>query len=126
MWSQRLAAAYGPGVQLVGRMTTAVVVFYGGWLAIDGRVSVGVLAAFLLYLRRFFEPMQELSQFYNLFQAAVAGLEKLSGVLEEPLSVEPPSHPVALAHPRGAVRFDGVDFAYRDRPVLTDLDLVIP
>src|SRR2546422_3742596 len=43
----------------------------------------GVLAAFLLYLRRFFEPMQELSQFYNLFQAAVAGLEKLSGVLED-------------------------------------------
>ena len=95
VWSQRLAAAYGPGVQLVGRMTTAIVVFYGGWLAIDGQVSVGVLAAFLLYLRRFFEPMQELSQFYNLFQAAVAGLEKLSGVLEEPLTVAPPEHPVA-------------------------------
>jgi len=93
VWSQRLAAGYGPGVQLVGRMTTAVVVFYGGWLAIDGRVSVGVLAAFLLYLRRFFEPMQELSQFYNLFQAAVAGLEKLSGVLEEPLTVAPPAVP---------------------------------
>ena len=84
--------------RLVGRMTTAIVVFYGGWLAIDGKVSVGVLAAFLLYLRRFFEPMQELSQFYNLFQAAVAGLEKLSGVLEEPLTVAPPAAPIALAH----------------------------
>src|SRR5436190_624487 len=113
VWSQRLAAAYGPGVQLVGRMTTAVVVFYGGWLAIDGQVSVGVLAAFLLYLRRFFEPMQELSQFYNLFQAAVAGLEKLSGVVEEPLSVAPPSSPVVLPHPPGRVRFDAVDFPYR-------------
>ena len=113
-------------MQLVGRMTTAIVVFYGGWLAIDGQVSVGVLAAFLLYLRRFFEPMQELSQFYNLFQAAVAGLEKLSGVLEEPLTVAPPAVPVPLAHARGALRFDGVDFAYRERPVLTGLDLEIP
>ena len=84
IWSQRLAAVYGPGVQLVGRMTTAVVLLYGGWLVLDGQMSVGVLAAFLLYLRRFFEPMQELSQFYNLFQAAAAGLEKLSGVLDEP------------------------------------------
>ena len=126
VWSQRLAAAYGPGVQLVGRMTTAIVVFYGGWLAIDGRVSVGVLAAFLLYLRRFFEPMQELSQFYNLFQAAVAGLEKLSGVLEEPLTVAAPEHPVALCDARGALRFDAVNFAYRERPILTDLDLEIP
>jgi ATP-binding cassette subfamily B protein len=126
VWSQRLAAAYGPGVQLVGRMTTAIVVFYGGWLAIDGRVSVGVLAAFLLYLRRFFEPMQELSQFYNLFQAAVAGLEKLSGVLEEPLTVAPPEHPVALRDARGALRFEAVNFAYRERPILTDLDLDIP
>jgi ABC-type multidrug transport system fused ATPase/permease subunit len=126
VWSQRLAAAYGPGVQLVGRMTTAVVVFYGGWLAIDGRVSVGVLAAFLLYLRRFFEPMQELSQFYNLFQAAVAGLEKLSGVLEEPLTVAPPPRPVALPEPAGRLHFDTVDFAYRERPVLTDLELTIP
>jgi ATP-binding cassette, subfamily B, bacterial len=126
VWSQRLAAAYGPGVQLVGRMTTAIVVFYGGWLAIDGRVSVGVLAAVLLYLRRFFEPMQELSQFYNLFQAAVAGLEKLSGVLEEPLTVAPPAQPIGLAHARGALRFDAVDFAYRERPVLANLDLSIP
>jgi len=126
VWSQRLAAAYGPGVQLVGRMTTAIVVFYGGWLAIDGRVSVGVLAAFLLYLRRFFEPMQELSQFYNLFQAAVAGLEKLSGVLEEPLTVAAPECPVALCDPRGALRFEAVNFAYRERPILTDLDLEIP
>ena len=126
VWSQRLAAAYGPGVQLVGRITTAVVVFYGGWLAIDGHVSVGVLAAFLLYLRRFFEPMQELSQFYNLFQAAAAGLEKLSGVLEEQPSVRPPTRPISLPDPQGAVRFDGVEFAYRERPVLPHLDLDIP
>ena len=126
MWSQRLAAAYGPGVQFVGRITTAVVLLYGGWLALEGQVSVGVLAAFLLYLRRFFEPMQELSQFYNLFQAAAAGLEKLSGVLDEKPSVAPPERPVVLAHARGALRFERVAFAYRARTVLPDLDLDVP
>ena len=126
MWSQRLAAAYGPGVQFVGRMTTAVVLLYGGWLVIVGQMSVGVLAAFLLYLRRFFEPMQELSQFYNLFQAATAGLEKLSGVLDEEPTVPAPAHPVPLRNPRGALHFDGVEFAYRERTVLPHLDLAVP
>jgi ABC-type multidrug transport system fused ATPase/permease subunit len=126
LWSQRLAAAYGPGVQFVGRITTGVVLLYGGWLAVDGQISVGVLAAFLLYLRRFFEPMQELSQFYNLFQASAAGLEKLSGVLDETPSVPAAVHPVPLRDARGSVRFDGVTFAYRERPVLHHLDLAIP
>ena len=126
MWTQRLAAAYGPGVQFVGRITTAIVMLYGGWLTIEGQVSVGTLAAFLLYLRRFFEPMQELSQFYNLFQASAAGLEKLSGVLEETPSVPEPESPVPLADARGAVEFEGVQFAYRERVVLPHLDLDIP
>jgi ABC-type multidrug transport system fused ATPase/permease subunit len=126
LWSQRLAAAYGPGVQFVGRITTGVVLLYGGWLVINGHMSVGVLAAFLLYMRRFFEPMQELSQFYNLFQAAAAGLEKLSGVLDETPTVPAPAHPTPLAHARGALRFDEVEFAYRERPVLPHLDLDIP
>jgi ABC-type multidrug transport system fused ATPase/permease subunit len=126
MWSQRLAAAYGPGVQFVGRLTTAVVLFYGGWMAVEGHLSVGALAAFLLYLRRFFEPMQELSQFYNLFQAATAGLEKLSGVLDETPTVRPPAAPVPLPHARGALRLDGVEFAYREKIVLPHFDLTVP
>ena len=59
---------------------------------------VAVLVAFFLYLRRFFEPMQELSQFYNLFQAAAASLEKLSGVLDEAPSVGEPDKPVPLTN----------------------------
>jgi len=55
-----------------------------------------------------------------------ARLEKLSGVLEEPLTVAPPEQPVRLRHAQGALRFDAVDFAYRERPILTDLDLDIP
>ena len=64
-------------------MTIGVVLLYGGCRVIEGDMTIGVLTAFLLYLRMFFEPMQEISQFYNTFQSASAALEKLSGVLEE-------------------------------------------
>ncbi|HUF32432.1 MAG TPA: ABC transporter ATP-binding protein [Acidimicrobiales bacterium] len=126
LWSQRLGALYGPGVQGIGRLMTALVLLYGSFRVLDGDVTVGVLAAFLLYVRRFFAPMEELSQFYNLFQAASAALEKLSGVLDEAPGVPEPTLPVPLAHAAGEIRFEGVRFAYRDATVLPDLDLEIP
>jgi len=126
VWSSRLAAVYGPGVQFAGRVTVAVVLLSGGIRVVDGAIELGVLAAFVLYLRRFFEPMQELSQFYNLFQAAAAATEKLSGVLEEEPTVAAPIDPVRLPHARGELRFEGVRFGYADRTVLHDLDLHVP
>ena len=126
MRSARLLAVYGPGIKLLGNTTIAVVLAYGGYRALDHQMTVGVLAAFLLYLRRFFEPMQELSQFYNSLQSAGAAVEKLAGVLEEQPSVPEPEHPVALPRARGAVRFEAVRFGYRNDPVLPRLDLDIP
>jgi len=126
VWSSRLAAVYGPGVQLAGRVTVAVVLLYGGMRVVDGAIELGVLAAFVLYLRRFFEPMQELSQFYNLFQAAAAATEKLAGVLDEQPTVVAPVDPIPLPEARGELRFEGVRFGYGGRTVLHDLDLVVP
>ncbi|HUQ40104.1 MAG TPA: ABC transporter ATP-binding protein [Acidimicrobiales bacterium] len=126
IWSGKLGAVYGPGVRGLGHVTTAVVLLYGGTRVLDEQISLGVLAAFLLYVRRFFEPMQELAQFYNVFQSAAAGLEKLSGVLEEPLSVPEPVAPVPLPEAAGEVRFDHVRFGYREKVVLPDLDVTIP
>ncbi|MBB2914528.1 ABC-type multidrug transport system fused ATPase/permease subunit [Streptosporangium becharense] len=122
-----LVAVFSPGTRLIGNVTVAAVLLYGGLLAIEREVTVGVLAAFLLYLRQFYEPMQELSQFYNTFQSAGAALEKLSGVLQERPSVAEPREPVPLASPRGTVAFEAVEFSYLDgTPVLPRLDLVIP
>ena len=116
-----------PGVRLVGNVTIGIVLLYGGWRVMEGEMTVGVLTAFLLYLRMFFEPMQEISQFYNTFQSASAALEKLSGVLEEEPTVREPEHPVPLPHARGTLRFDGVHFSYvPERPVLPGLDLRVP
>jgi ABC-type multidrug transport system fused ATPase/permease subunit len=126
--AMRLIAIYAPSIKLVGNVTIAVVLTYGGYRALHGQTEVGVLAAFLLYLRRFFEPMQELSQFYNSLQSATAALEKLAGVLDEPPGVPEPADPTPLPGVgAGDIHFQGVRFAYRgDRPVLPRLDLHIP
>ncbi len=125
--SNRLAAIYGPGVIGLGRATLAVVLLVGSWRVLGGDMTLGTLAAFMLYVRRFFEPVQDLSQFYNLFQSAAAALEKLSGVLDEQPAVAEPTSPVALDEPLGEIRLEGVRFAYGSRDdVLHHLDLVIP
>ena len=123
----RLVAWFMPGIRLIGNITIAVVLVYGGYRAYHGDVTIGVLAAFLLYLRQFFEPMMEISQFYNTFQSASAALDKLAGVLDERPSVPEPRSPVTLGDVRGEVTFDHVDFEYVEgRPVLPDLNLTVP
>jgi ATP-binding cassette, subfamily B, bacterial len=145
--ASRLIAIYGPSISLVGNIITGVVLGYGGLLAIEGNLKVGVLATFLLYLQRFFDPLQDVSQFYNIFQSAASGLEKISGVLEQDAAVAEPSAPgslptrAAALTPAGRppapaernpvpagrqVRFESVTFGYRDNLVLPGLDLDIP
>ncbi len=126
IWTNRLASTFGPGISLLGRFTTCGVLVYGGWLVIHGQLTIGVLTSFILYVRQFFEPMQDLSQFYNLIQSAAAALEKLSGVIEERPTVPPPTVAVALEHAEGRVTFEHVTFAYGDTPVIRDLDLEVP
>jgi len=123
----KLLAVFMPGVKLVGNVTTGVVLLYGGYRVLHGQMTIGTLAAFLLYLRMFFEPMQEISQFFNTFQSAASALEKLAGVLAEQPGIKDPKRPTTLKHVRGAVAFHDVKFAYvPDRPVLPDLSLTVP
>ncbi|HYU62278.1 MAG TPA: ABC transporter ATP-binding protein [Verrucomicrobiae bacterium] len=126
IWSNRLVSTYGPAINLLGRLTTASVLLFGGYLVVQGQLTLGVLTAFVLYLRQFFDPMQELSQFYNVFQAAGAALEKLAGLIEEAPTVPEPARPVSVADAQGAIAFENVTFAYREKPVLHDLDVRIP
>jgi ATP-binding cassette, subfamily B, bacterial len=128
MRSSQLSAVFAPGIAMVGNVITGVVLCYGGFLALDGDIKIGVLASFLLYLQRFFDPLQDVSQFYNSFQGAASALEKISGVLEEEPSVAEPPAPVSLptAVSGRRVAFDGVRFGYRKAIVLPGLDLDIP
>jgi ATP-binding cassette, subfamily B, bacterial len=130
--SSQINAIFAPGIAMIGNVITGVVLCYGGVRVLDGDIRIGVLASFLLYLQRFFDPLQDVSQFYNTFQSAASALEKISGVLEEEPSVAEPAAPAALpapASPAGAgrrVEFDSVRFGYRKAVVLPGLDLDIP
>ncbi len=130
--SAQINAIFAPGIAMIGNVITGIVLCYGGLRVLDGDIKVGVLASFLLYLQRFFDPLQDVSQFYNTFQSAASALEKISGVLEEEPSVAEPATAAALAAPATAsgsgrrVQFRGVRFGYRAAVVLPGLDLDIP
>ncbi|MDJ0394750.1 ABC transporter ATP-binding protein [Rhodococcus sp. G-MC3] len=120
-------ASYTGIVRWIGNLTLAVIVVFGSYRVINGHMDIGVLAAYVLYLRRFYGPLDELAQVFNSYQSAAAALEKISGVLEEQPSVESPSNPVRLAAARGELDFDKVEFAYgADRVVLPEFSLHVP
>ena len=123
----RLNGVFDSGLTLIGNVTVAAVLLVGGLRVIDGGLEVGVLAAAVLYAKRFFSPLTQIGMFYNSFQSATAALEKLAELLAEEPSVPEPAHPVRLPSPRGDVRLAGVEFGYGDGPtVLPRLDLHVP
>ncbi|KGH47419.1 ABC transporter [Modestobacter caceresii] len=122
-----LIAVFVPTVTMIGNLVTVAVLGYGALRVMDGDLEVGFLLSFLVYLRRFFDPLQDIAMFYNSYQSASAALEKLSGVLEERSSVPEPADPLPLPSPTaGEVVFDGVRFGYGGATVLPQLDLTIP
>ncbi len=125
--SFRLNAIFMPSIKGVGNITIVAILAYGGYQAYHGHVTVGVLTAFLLYLRQFFEPLQDISQFYNTFLSASAALEKLSGVLNEQPDVPEPVKPARPGKARGHLELRNVQFQYVDGvPVLPGLELDVP
>ncbi|MDF1488164.1 ABC transporter ATP-binding protein [Tessaracoccus caeni] len=125
--AMRVFARAMPGIQAIGNLGIVVVVLAGGYFAIGGTVSVGTMAAFVLYVRMFFDPMQDLSQFISSLQSALTALEKVSSVMEEEPQVDDPAEPTPLPAARGQVTFDDVDFSYIEgTTVLPGLSLDIP
>jgi ATP-binding cassette subfamily B protein len=123
----QLFGVFDPGLVLIGNVALGIVLLAGGLRVADGGLAIGVLLAALLYTRQFFAPAQEMAMFYNSYQSAAAALEKISGVLEETPSVPDPTRPVDLWRAKGRVRFDGVEFAYKEGSVvLPQFDLELP
>jgi len=122
-----LFAVFNPGLAFVGATAVAVTIVLGGFRVVDGSLAIGVLLAAVLYVKRFFDPMEDVAVFYNGYQSASSALEKISGVLEEEPSVPDPAHPVDLWKATGHVRFESVEFAYTpDRVILPRFDLDLP
>ena len=131
----RGVAWFAGWTRLVGNITQTVIIVVGAWLVIEGWTEIGVLAAFILYLRRFYGPLDELVQAFNLYQSASAALEKIAAVLDTDPEVVEPTQPHALpAHASGdaaasgrALDLEEVRFAYADGPdVLPRFSLHIP
>ncbi|HWE91273.1 MAG TPA: ABC transporter ATP-binding protein [Pseudonocardiaceae bacterium] len=118
---------YTSVVRLIGNVTLALVLGVGAWRVVHGGLELGVLAAFMLYIRRFYDPLDEFAMFANSYSAASAALEKISGVLEERPSVPEPRQPIVPAG-RGELRLADVEFRYGPASpiVLPSLDLRVP
>ena len=119
-----LSGVYFPTVDFLSTAATAIVLGFGGYLVSGGDITIGTLFAFIGYLSNFFDPVQDLSQFYNTYLSATAALDKIMDVLEEQPEVvdEPGARP--LPHIRGHVHFEGVRFGYGEGPeVIHGLEL---
>ena len=112
----RYMALFFPLVGFFGAVATALLIWYGGGQVVRGVVTLGLLVAMLQYTERFFRPIQDLAEKYNVLQAAMASSERIFRVLDEPVTVEDPPDPVPLARVRGEVEFRDVWFAYDDAP----------
>jgi ABC-type multidrug transport system fused ATPase/permease subunit len=121
------SGVYFPFVDFLSSAATAIVLGYGGYLLSEGQVSVGTLFAFILYVSNFFDPVQQLSQLYNTFLAAVAALDKIMDVLDEVPEVEDRRGAAELGRIDGDVRIEGLRFGYGSGPeVLHGIDLEVP
>jgi ATP-binding cassette, subfamily B, multidrug efflux pump len=123
----RLSFIFLPSIEFLGVVSTAIVLYFGGRAVAEGEVTLGIMVAFLAYVTRFFQPIQELSRIYTTMQSAMAGGEQVLRLLHTPVDVE--DHPDAAAMPPivGQVRLGNVTFHYTaDGPeILHDVDLHI-
>ncbi|MEZ4642911.1 MAG: ABC transporter ATP-binding protein [Chloroflexota bacterium] len=114
----RLSAIFFPGVDFMGSLATALVVGVGGWLVLGDSLTTGTLIAFVLYINRFFDPIRELAQRYNTFQATMAASERIFDLLDnEPDIIDQPDAK-ELPPIQGHVIFDNVQFGYKDNDLV--------
>src|ERR1700693_6208434 len=121
--------AYGwlfPCVEFLGMLALALLLGYGGFRIRGGALSLGVLVAFFQYGLRFFRPIQDLSEKYNILQSAMAASERVFKLLDTPVHIQAPATPATVPQAPAPIEFDHVWFAYQDEDwVLTDVSFRI-
>jgi ATP-binding cassette subfamily B protein len=115
-------ATFRPLVDLFSTTSLAAIIYFGGRFVLRDLVSLGTLIAFLNLIRMFYEPVMDLSEKYNILQSAMAGSERVFGLLDTDARIPEPAAPKALEEVRGAIEFERVSFAYKEgETVLRDL-----
>jgi len=122
-----LSFIFLPAIEFLGMLATGIVLWFGGHLVIQEQVTLGVMVAFLSYVTRFFQPIQELSRIYNTLQSAMAGGEQVFKLLDTPIGVADAEGAIDMPPIRGKVEFDHVSFQYRQdtQVVLKDISLTV-
>ena len=120
-------AVFYPAIEAIGALSLALIIWYGGIRMIDGALTIGALVAFVQYSQRFFRPISDMSEKFNVMQSAMASSERIFKLLDEPLAVSQPDAPVARPAPaRGHIVFDHVWFAYNGEDwVLKDVSFEV-
>jgi ATP-binding cassette subfamily B multidrug efflux pump len=119
-----ITAAFLPSIDFLNSLATAGVLAYGGYLAATGAATVGTVTAFLLYVQQFFRPIQILSQFYTQAQSAMAGVERIFLLLDEPSQLNDAANATQMPAIRGEVSFEDVTFGYNsDQLVLQGVNI---
>src|SRR5262249_36493756 len=110
-----ITSAFTPAVDLLSTVATAIVAGYGGYLALNNLITVGVVVAFLTYVQQFFRPILSLSTFYTTAQASLAAAERIFDLVDTPSELT--HHPAAREMPPigGRIAFDHVSFSYGER-----------
>ncbi len=119
MSASAITSAFQPLVDVLATLATAIVAGFGGYLAIQGQVSVGIVVAFLTYVQNLFRPLQLLSNAYTQAQASLAASERIFELIDTPIDLRDKSDAQSLPPLKGHVVFDNVSFAYDpQKPVL--------
>ena len=124
--AMRLSFTFLPSVEFLGMLATAIVLWFGGLAVAQDELTLGVVVAFLAYVTRFFQPIQDLSQLYTTMQAAMAGGERVLDLLDKVADVRDAPNAIAMPPIVGRVELKRVSFAYaKDKLVLRHVDLNI-
>ena len=108
-------AVFYPAIEVVSTLATALILWYGGGSVLQRALTLGDLVAFVLYSQRFFRPISDMSEKFNVMQSAMASSERIFKLLDEPVTIESPAKPVHRPAPAaGSIRFEHVWFAYND------------
>jgi ATP-binding cassette subfamily B protein len=118
-------ALFYPAVEILSVATIALIYWSGGNRVLNGTLSLGMLTAFTMYATRFFRPIQDLSEKFNILQSAMAASERIFKLLDEPITVTSVANAVRLDQPRGEIEFRNVWFSYRNVPEPADEEWVL-
>ena len=119
-------AFYFPAVELITTLGLALIIWYGGGRIIEGAMTLGALVAFLQYAQRFYKPLSDLSDKYNILQGAMASAERIFELIDDDVDIETPADAHRPDTVLGAVKFEDVEFSYLpDEPVLRGLSFRI-